>query len=88
MPTPHTADARLQPCAQLTLGELLNVHHQVRRGVVQADLPAPGCEPLRAADTNVEGLLARTVWRANEHACDERERLGPGRKRRRVRFKV
>jgi hypothetical protein len=26
-------------------------------GVVQPDLPAPGGEPLRAADNNVEGLL-------------------------------
>jgi hypothetical protein len=75
-------------CAAGALGELLNVNHQVMPGVVQPDLPASGCEPLRAADKDVEGLPAGTVWRADEHACDERERLGPGRKRCRVRFKV
>jgi hypothetical protein len=57
-------------------------------GVVQPDLPAPGGEPPRAADNNVEGLIARTVGRANKRTCDKRERLKLSRKHRRIGFKV
>jgi hypothetical protein len=51
--------------------ELLNINHQMVPGVVQPDLTAPGGEPLRAADNHVEGLLARTVGRANKRTCDK-----------------
>jgi hypothetical protein len=57
-------------------------------GVVQPDLPAPGGQPMRAADNHVEGLLARTVGRANKRTCDKRERLKLSRKHRRIGFKV
>jgi hypothetical protein len=45
----HAGDAGLQLCAQLTLIELPDINHQMVPGVAQTDLPAPGCEPLRAA---------------------------------------
>ena len=67
----HAVDAGLQPRAQPTLVELPDVNHPMVPCVVQPGLPAPGGEPLRAADDNVEGLLAGTATRANKHACDE-----------------